>query len=546
MYSPVDNHDDALLRRFARNEDHDAFAELVRRYIGLVYAAARRQTRGDAHLADDVTQAVMIVLARRAGSITPGSILASWLLVVTRHCAQNALKLRARQRIHEHRAAVVRADEQRAQSPAPRSEDDDLSEALHAAIARLREPDRAGVVLHYFQNRTHQQVGDALGLSAGAARKRVERAVEKMRLMLAGRCGAALSGAAVAATIRAEASAAFEVPAHLAGSSFNVAILAGSAPTAAAGAAPAIAQGVARMFALAKFKAAAAVLLLGAVGIPLAGLGAWMLTTVGATSPVEASSRQPATAPADGAFTARVTPDIRVEFLGVAPHPADETQWHDISGEPIDIPLPQLTDNAVNTDSQPDQQIAIRLTHPPGTQFVLTTDNTRTSSNRRSDLDGGSLLRTRFALADPAETLSLRIGVTTRPWEAVAEWEPTDEPAEVDAGKFGPITIHPPRDAERWGKGCVTVRHGPVHTATARMIAVDDAGNRHEHKLTNVDTQNDEWETTFVMDVPREKIKRVILEVREFDKFVVARDIALSPDARTTPKIDVVDAAKEK
>ena len=99
--------DHDLLRRYARDDDHAAFAELVRRYIGLVYAAARRQTRGDSHLADDVTQAVMIVLARRADAIAPGSILASWLLVVTRHCAQNALKIRTRQRLHEQRAAVI-------------------------------------------------------------------------------------------------------------------------------------------------------------------------------------------------------------------------------------------------------------------------------------------------------------------------------------------------------------------------------------------------------------------------------------------------------
>src|SRR5688500_3675350 len=131
--------DDDLLKRYAREDDHDAFAELVRRYIGLVYAAARRQTRGDAHLADDVTQAVMIVLARRAGDIAPGSVLAGWLLVVTRHCARNALKIQARQRIHEHRAAVLRADAQRARSTSTANHDvDDLGHALHDAIARLR------------------------------------------------------------------------------------------------------------------------------------------------------------------------------------------------------------------------------------------------------------------------------------------------------------------------------------------------------------------------------------------------------------------------
>ena len=63
--------DAELLKRFI-GADHDAdaaFAELVRRKIALVYAAARRQTGGDAHLAQDVTQAVFLALAARAPAL---------------------------------------------------------------------------------------------------------------------------------------------------------------------------------------------------------------------------------------------------------------------------------------------------------------------------------------------------------------------------------------------------------------------------------------------------------------------------------------------
>ena len=118
------------------------------------------------------------------------------------------------------------------------------------------------------------------------------------------------------------------------------------------------------MFTITKLKAAAAILLIGAVGVPLAGIGAWALATVGSPHQVAASSTEPpATAPADAnaKFIARVTDKISVTFLGVAPHPANETEWRDLTGQPIDMPDPRLADNNVDTDSQPDQQIAVRV-----------------------------------------------------------------------------------------------------------------------------------------------------------------------------------------
>src|SRR5438034_11714051 len=73
--SPTDMTDADALHQYAHNGSAQAFRELVTRYTGLAYAAARRQLRGDAHLAEDVTQAVFIVLARRAGSIRDPAVL---------------------------------------------------------------------------------------------------------------------------------------------------------------------------------------------------------------------------------------------------------------------------------------------------------------------------------------------------------------------------------------------------------------------------------------------------------------------------------------
>src|SRR3954451_1120185 len=99
-----------LLSKYAHQGSQPAFCELVRRYVDLVYSSAARQV-GDPHAAEDVTQAVFIVLTQKARQIRAGLVLSAWLLGVTRFAAKDHLKRARRRRHYEQAAALERTAE---------------------------------------------------------------------------------------------------------------------------------------------------------------------------------------------------------------------------------------------------------------------------------------------------------------------------------------------------------------------------------------------------------------------------------------------------
>ena len=88
----TDHHDDrALLRLFATDNSEAAFATLVERHVSLVHSAALRQT-GDPHAAEEITQAVFIILARKAGSLGGKVVLPGWLYQTARLTAARSAR----------------------------------------------------------------------------------------------------------------------------------------------------------------------------------------------------------------------------------------------------------------------------------------------------------------------------------------------------------------------------------------------------------------------------------------------------------------------
>src|SRR5215472_3849466 len=97
--------DMALLREFAENGSEAAFAELVKRHLNMVYSAALRRV-GDPDEAKDVAQVVFLILARKAKSLSPRTVLTGWLYETTRFSSKKLLRSKIRREIREREASM--------------------------------------------------------------------------------------------------------------------------------------------------------------------------------------------------------------------------------------------------------------------------------------------------------------------------------------------------------------------------------------------------------------------------------------------------------
>ena len=221
-----DASDMTLLQEFASRNSEPAFAELVRRHINLVYSVALRFT-SNAGDAQDVTQAVFLILARKAGGLRERTVVTGWLYETTRFTAARLLRTQARRRAHEQEAAM--------QSSLDQSGHDDLwrqlAPHLEAAMSRLGERDRTLLALRFYENKSGAEAAALLGIREEAARKRTNRALEKLRGYFA-RQGVAASPSVIISLVSAHAIHA--APAGLA-SAVTAASLAGAAGSASLG-----------------------------------------------------------------------------------------------------------------------------------------------------------------------------------------------------------------------------------------------------------------------------------------------------------------------
>jgi RNA polymerase sigma factor (sigma-70 family) len=213
--------DMALVREYAQSNSEQAFATLVSRHVNLVYSVALRQV-SDHHLAEEISQAVFVILARKGKSLSPKTILSGWLYRTARNISADMLKIQRRRQFREQEAHM--------QSTLNESGSDawnQIAPLLDEALNCLGEKEHDAVVLRFFDGKELKQVGAAMGTTEDAARMRVNRGIDKLREFFTKK-GVTLSATAIAGAVAANSVQA--APAGLA-ASITAAALSGTAIT---------------------------------------------------------------------------------------------------------------------------------------------------------------------------------------------------------------------------------------------------------------------------------------------------------------------------
>jgi RNA polymerase sigma factor (sigma-70 family) len=188
--------DMALVREYAQSNSEQAFATLVSQHLNLVYSVALRQVR-DPNLAEEITQAVFIILAGKAKSLSQETILSGWLCRTARYVSDRALRAERRRQFREQESHM--------QSTLDESQSDawaQFAPHLDEAMNCLGEKEHNAVVLRFFEGKELKEVGAAMGTGEDAARMRVNRGLDNLRKFFTKR-GITLSAAMIAGAVSA-------------------------------------------------------------------------------------------------------------------------------------------------------------------------------------------------------------------------------------------------------------------------------------------------------------------------------------------------------
>ncbi len=327
--------DHSLLREYVERESGDAFAALVARHLNKVYSIALRRTRNP-HQAEEITQAVFVILARKARWLGSQVILSGWLCRTAQLTAVTFLRSEVRRARREQEAHMQNSPDETGSEVWPQ-----IEPLLDAAMAGLSETDHHALVLRFFDGKSMKEVGTALGASEDAAKMRVNRAVEKLRRFFSRR-GLVVPAAILTTAISANSVQA--APATLAKMAVAVALAQGASASTST---LTLSQGVLKIMAWTKTKMAvvagiAALLMVGTATVAVKKTSPPIRIT---PDPVAAGS--PLSPPSGGLYGPRPdgvgpggsisSPDPNARFAGSTPQQRVQQARRHLPESPDDL-----------------------------------------------------------------------------------------------------------------------------------------------------------------------------------------------------------------
>jgi RNA polymerase sigma-70 factor (ECF subfamily) len=163
--------------------DGDAYRTLVERYSRAIFRLAYRMT-GNAQDAEDVVQETFLRAYRHLHRWEGCSSFSTWLYRIAANCSLDLI--RSRKRHNEVDLAESRPDAHEAPSPGPDRllASSRIQECVAATLDELSHQERAAFVLRHFEGQSIDAISSALGVSGGAAKHTIFRAVQKLRRAL--------------------------------------------------------------------------------------------------------------------------------------------------------------------------------------------------------------------------------------------------------------------------------------------------------------------------------------------------------------------------
>ncbi len=487
---------DAELLHRAASGSREALGEIARRYAGFVYSTALRQMH-DPHQADDVTQAVFVILSQKISRLDRGTLLHGWFFTTTRYAAANAIKTHKRRMRHEENAAALRCET----FEPPEA----TIEFLDDAIASLRQIDRSAVLLSYFGGRSWREVGEAIGLSEDAARKRVSRAVAQMRAFFSRR-GRHLSTGAIAAELESAGRA--SAPTGLVESIASCTTAPVLSPSIGVG-------GIVSMMTWTNTKVAASFVTASLLTIGLAGAMVLYRASEQATAP--------ATAPAAASASVSLKDDITVELMEVLDAQGGES-WNG-DGTPARRVNrdPDVRGAPAGVGAGPAKSLVIRIVAPDGHDFDArwSVKPTRVASfnHRRHGLE--RYVYVSFEPQEDHKTVNLRVEIATGEWKTSASREGTDGMVMTGTVAFGELY-------EVEGRCAMTISD-ELLDQQAQIVAIDLNGEERLASNRFSGVGNFFRQTSVEFDLPRNEIARIEFRTRPYDQWVEFKNVTLVP-----------------